>query len=358
MKILLFILSAAAIYRFGEDSRIQPSHFIVPVMTIIFSFILFFKKNKIKINKMLTALIFCTFYFFFRNIFEILVSQDLSLLANAFYWINFTLIVILLNIILIEDEWIYLSRCLFFNVFISSVVGLYQLLVHFPIRAHGLSGTENHLALQIVHVALICLIICPKSNISVGFLRFLGISTLSRAYIIHVALLFVLKKIKPVVFLIFLIIILGLTPIFKYNFNVDDFISNAEYFDFIVQRMSLDGNSSDQDGRGYLRVFNNVHYLLYGASEVVREFYGDPFYGQIHSNFLSLFFCFGIFGAIFGVIVFLKIFEKFGMIVGVIYFVYSLTGYFYSNLIFLLFVAFLFYPKSKNNLSILNKLSR
>lgn len=346
MKFLLFILSAGTIYRFGEDSSIQPGHIITPLVTVTLFFVALCRGVVFKLNAVHVILLSCVIYFFFRNIFEIIFLNRIEILTGAFYWINFLMLFIILINMIKALDWIYFAKCLMLNVFLSSIVAVFQIVKNFPMRAYGLSGTENHLALQIVHVSLILFLIYHRSNWTVIFLRVIGFSTLSRAYMVHVALLFFAKKtllrLAIVVFIIIFVLLMT---------NVVDFqesIPSSESFDFLINRLSFMGNGSDQDGRGYLRLINNPQYFFYGASEVVKKFDGDPFYGQIHSNFVSLIFCFGVPGAVFSIFYLRQLYLRLGFFVGLSYVVYSLTGYFYSNQIFLIFSVFLFRHQVKN----------
>ena len=338
MKLILCLLSAAAVYRLGEDSNIQPSHLIVPLVTISMIIVAFSRGSKFKFNLTYKILIFCVSLFFFRNIFEILLSQQDGITANALYWINFASLLILMHNVMKEEEWRFLVKALMFNVCVSSLVAVYQLFSSFPVRAHGLSGTENHLAMQIVHASLIYMIFHRKSNYLISFLRMLGLATLSRAYMIHLAIVFLKTKIWVLIFGSFIVfIILGSV----WN-NFVDAIPESESIEFLAERLNFKENSSDQDGRGHLRILHNPQYFIYGASEVVRNFNGDPFFGQIHSNFVSLAFCFGIPGILFSILILWKTYLKVGLVLSLSYLLYSLSLYFYSNAIFLIFVAYLF----------------
>jgi len=338
MKIILYLLSAAAVFRLGEDSDIQPSHLIVPFVTISMIIVAFFRFSKFKLDLSHKILIFCASFFFFRNIAEVILSQLIAITPNALYWINFALLLILMNNLMKEEEWGFLVKALIFNVLVSSLIALYQLYTSFPVRARGLSGTENHLAMQIVHVSLIYIIFNKKSNYLVNFLRVLGLATLSRAYMIHLAIVFLKTKIWVFVLGAFVVLTVLVSASDKFVFLASEF----ESIEFLAKRLDFENNSSDQDGRGYLRILHNPHYFIYGASEVVRNFDGDPFFGQIHSNFLSLAFCFGIPGIFFSILVLWKTYLKVGLVLSLSYLLYSLSVYFYSNAIFLIFTAFLF----------------
>ncbi len=253
-----------------------------------------------------------------------------------------------------ESEWEFLLKSLMFNLFLSSLVAVYQFVTSFPVRAYGLSGTENHLAMQVVHVSLIFIIFYGRSNYLINALRVIGLVTLSRAYLIYLGVAFLQKKIwfgLLGLLVIFFLLSAGLQ-------KIDNEMPKTDSIDFLIDRLDFMENSSDQDGRGYLRVIQSPQYFIYGSSEVVRKFDGDPFFGQIHSNFLSLAFCFGIPGIIFSILILWKVFSKVGFILFLAYFLYSLSLYYYLNPIFLIFTAFLFrsYARRPKELSATPKL--
>jgi hypothetical protein len=337
MKLLLYILSVGAIFRFGEDSAFQPSIIILPFVTFIFLIFGFVRRSQFKINMSQIILTLCTIFFMLRNLFEIIFFQHYEITINAMYWLNYLALVVLMVNVIKDNEWEFLTKCLIFNLLISTSVGLIQFAINFPVRAYGLSGTENHLAYQVIHVSMIAIITYGKSNIYINTLRIFGLITLSRGYLIYISFVVLLKKVSFGTLAIFVGLLILLIGYDNYILQ----IQGSSFFDSFYNRFNFIGNESDSLGRGYLRTLYNPQYFFYGASEVIREFNGDPFFGQIHSNFVSLAFCFGIPGLLFSVLIINKIFIKTGLILGIAYLAYSLSIYFYSNAIFLIFTAYL-----------------
>lgn len=341
-RILLFCIAAGAIYRLGEDHNVQPAHILIPFFTIFLATLAITRKSKFKFTTFQIIIMTTCGIFFFRNMVDTIFFGQTQIISNALYWINFITLFALLTHALTEIEWKYLSKYLLINVLISAIFSMYQFFTDFPIRAKGLSGTENHLALQIIHTILILKATSLNTTISTFSLRILGLSTLSRAYVVYQVLnIFIAQhKIK---YIIGALALGTLTiTIISENFSLNSAAEKFNQIEFISDRFSISENQSDKDGRGYKRIITSPEYFIYGASEAIREFPEDPFYGQIHSNFISISFCFGLAGIIFSYTFFHQLIKRTGLAIGILYALYSLTLYFYSNIIFLIFVACIF----------------
>ncbi len=313
----------------------------MPAVTLLLVLVAIRRRSRLSIDKTTAVLLTCMFYFFLRTSVEAVYLEENLGLIPALYWLNVGLLIVLLASVLTNAEWEFFVKLLAITLAVSLLVGIYQFIAFFPIRASGLSGTENHLAMQVVHVTLMLYIIYGISSRYALALHLCGLVSLSRAYIGYVLL--VLARAYWRACVIAILIIVAVLMASSTIPEIMQSLSNTspDVGDFLVQRLVVIGNQSDELGRGYARIVSHPQYLVYGAGELRREFSGDGFIGQIHSNFVSLWFCFGIPGAIFSILIIFKTLRCTGVVFGMLYVAYSMTLYFYTNIIFAIFVALL-----------------
>lgn len=341
MKLFLIILSAISIYRLGEDADVQPAHVAMPLLTVWLIYFLYRRSIEARIDLKSSIIAFCFLLFGLRNIFDALIYQSSSVLLSAIYWPLASLFFLLMIAVVRQDEWIYFVKCLSLMLMISAAAAFIQAIRDFPTRASGLSGTENHLAIQIVHLSLMASALRIHA-VGHSLTNFFGLSSFSRAYYLFFTLNLLVRAKKNVALLLAFVMAAILIVLATINLNLAFNNIDAELESFFASRFGIGDVPSDSGGRGYWRTILHPEYFLFGASERVREFYGDPFLGQIHSNFISLAFCFGVPGIVFSFLFCERLFTSVGAAKGFIFLAFSMALYFYSNIIFLLLLCVLF----------------
>lgn len=328
------MLAVTSIFRFGEDANIQPAYFSVVLMPILLVLLLFGRARQVEVRPVHYLFIVLYGCFFLRNAVEYGIWQSSNLLSAVFFWPAAAAFVLSISVLFNKTDWELLLNYLTICLILSSGIALYQFVTEFPVRAHGISGTENHLALQIVHVLLLAAILRVRGW-RFHLLGLAGFTTLSRGFILFqfIRLSVGMRWFK----LPYLLSLIGVGVVLALVFG--DVVVEAADNPYISSRFEFGDNPSDRDGRGLIRTLIYPEYFLYGASEAVRDFVGDPFYGQIHNNFISLSFCFGFPGIIFSLVFLIILFSRAGLAIALAYVAFSFGFYFYTNIIFLIVTA-------------------
>lgn len=331
-KVTLCLFGGLVVARLPENYPFQPAYILYFAMPIYF---LIFKNKLIYTRQIAIFIIFCA-YFFFLNLFYVYNEGSFDAkIVNALYWP--LCIVLLVSIANARIEQLkFLITCITGWLMLSVALAVYEFITSFPTRASGISGSPNNLALSLVHIEVIRRVL--KLDPPNVVLKVLGAVNLSRAYIVYIILMGLRISLKNILLIAALLFI---------SINAINLIGSEEVFSFLEGRFDFAENSSDEGGRGVRRVFLHPEYLFFGAGDLRAEFTGDDFSGQIHNNFLALFFCFGIPGLLFSVYFFKLLINNVGIYIAAVYFFYSTTLFFYNNIFFVILVASLLHVSQR-----------
>jgi hypothetical protein len=335
MRLFLFIFSGVCIYRFDEGNFIQPWHYGSPIAIVIL-FICALYRRLLRTGTEFNILLILMVYFSIFNIFHMIIFHDYQILPNSLVWIANAMLMYLIAATLNSNEWKNFITFLVFHFSVSASIALYQLYTDQNVRPTGLSGTPNHIAIQAVHIGLLVLAVFGASTAS-RFIDTLGLVSISRAYFVYYLIKISLQiKNSPIIYLIFISII----SIFGLWLAESANLINTNFYLLIESRFQEDLSDSNEGNRGYNRIFTNPESFILGASETTSNF-RDNFHGQIHSNFIGLFFSFGFLGLVFSFIILRRIMKVYGILILLIYFMFSLSHYYWSNIIFIIFLSHL-----------------
>lgn len=334
-KLTLFIISGLVVIRLPENFSFQPAYLLyltLPAFAII-------AKNKLKLTKDIKIIIPFYCYFFLINLcYYIYEGSFDAKIVNAIYWpLCIGLLVTVAN--MKTEQLHFLVTCITGWLAISVAVAAFEFITNFPTRSSGISGSPNNLALSLVHIEIIRRVL--KLEPASVLLKLLGVVNMSRAYIIYIILTgfrYSLKNLSVIIALCATSFIIMM-----------NLMESEEIFSFLRGRFDFTENSSDDGGRGIRRVLLHPEYLFFGAGDLRTEFSGDIFFGQIHNNFIALFFSFGIPGLLFSIYFFKLLIKRIGLYTAVAYFIYSATLYFYNNIFFVILVASLLHVHQRRN---------
>jgi hypothetical protein len=329
-KIFFFICAFLIVFRFNEDYNIQPSYVFISLFPLFFVFL----KQKFIFNSDLKLISIFFFFFFIIDLFYfIFFNLPITSIFFVLFWpISLLFVLAFVSLSLVDIK--FVIKFVVFFLFISIFVSFFQFFMVPGERPTGISGTPNNLALSVVHIIMIYSILY-KNQIPI-LIRFGTLLTLSRGYFIFfIGSLFSSKR-----NLYYFFTILICVSITFYYFNLVSFF-NVDLLNLVYTRFSFDENSSDEGGRGLYRIIQYPQYLIFGSSDLILSFNGDPFVGQIHNNYLALWFSFGLFGLFFTLFIYRKIFIKNGFVLFIFYLIYSSTLYFFNNVFFLIFLSIL-----------------
>jgi hypothetical protein len=323
-NIFIFLFGFLVVFRLPENYSLQPAYLLYLLIPLFAFFIS--KRNFSKINLYIILLFYI--YFFLVN-FVYYLKSDIydGKFLNALYWpLAYSLIFSLC--IIRNNSFRLLIQAITFWLVLSIALAIVQFVIDFPIRGYGGSGSPNNLALSIIHIVVIRKVLNMPSFHYLFLI--LGAVNLSRSYIVFLFLHLARNYYK---FLIFFVILILTLYEYSASIGLGDLIS------FLENRFIFSGNSTDESGRGLARVLLYPEFLFLGAGDLNYSYHGDYFFGQVHNNFLAIWFSFGIPGLLFAVLFLTKLFKYAGWYLGLIYLAFSFSHYFYNNIFFVILTA-------------------
>jgi hypothetical protein len=335
-KVLLVLGAAATVFRLPEDYTVQPSYLAL-VLIPVSLWLLALRRPVLEVPRgQVLFVLACFFCFFLINLVHYVIAEfPVDRVQFLAFWPLATFFLYTLTQSAFLAAIAFLVRAIGFWVFVSAVVAVVQFATAFPTRATGVSGTATHLAIQVVHLYLMVRVLGLK--FPTGFLRAAALLSLARAYVVYFMLSTGLASRGSRFAAIVLLVVASLAGLWVYQNSILD----AEQLEFFEERFSTTDNPSDSSGRGLMRVLLYPQYLAVGGGEIVQNYDGDPFTGNVHSNFIGLVFCFGVSGLALTLWFFRELFRRVGWAETLAYFAYSLTLYYFNNVIFLVLIAVL-----------------
>lgn len=301
-KIIYFFIGISLIFRFSEESIIQPSH-IGMILLIITNFIYSIYERRININFSfdIKIVIFCLIYFSLINLLNSNQNFSILYILNPLALLLVYLTTYMSNNRLEIIKYIFKGACLAY--IISILFGIYSFIENPSLRITGLSGTPNHIGMQGLILLALSLVFYQLNNnyLILGriFFFFGAALSLSRSALAGLALFLIVNFknifINKKAFLISLIII-PFAIILLTQSSLLSYFSSFELMQIsnLIERRLVIFGSADESGRGIYRLLEYPQYLIFGASEMRTYFYGDLFVGFIHNNVAQMWFAFGL----------------------------------------------------------------